>query len=138
MEIPLFQQFPELSFTKEADKWLELVRNKTISEQLTERKIKYILLVRLKCKGILSVTNNDYFIIQINDNDSIEEKIITLGHEISHTFETEEYRQYGISCRWPEGLCELVEKFCDAFAEKWIVVNDKEKIELFLKNSGKD
>ncbi|OGZ63292.1 MAG: hypothetical protein A2639_02520 [Candidatus Staskawiczbacteria bacterium RIFCSPHIGHO2_01_FULL_34_27] len=124
----LSQKFPQFSFSTSADRWIESNMNNTILEQLEDRKIKNVFFNRLKCKGILSNMKDNFF-VQINENDTMEEKALTLGHEIAHIFE---YEYNKGDDRWLKNL-PIIETFCDEFAKKWITLNGKEKIESFLK-----
>lgn len=153
IEIPLRQKFPQFKFAETADEWLASIKGKTIVKQLRERKVTrvyisaHLTMYSPVCLGELARIG-DNLLIGINPQQSLEEKFFTLAHELAHTFEDKSSIQHifyylrisGIK-NFPKFLTDilqelyhLAERFCDAFAEKWIAINGKEKIALFFEN----
>lgn len=128
----LAQQFPELSFAKEADDWLAAVPRKSMREQLSERKIRAIVFVKIKPLGIFSIFG-DGFLIQIKKRIGNKQRILTLGHEIAHTIEAEALE---FPCWKKQG--KLIERFCESFAARWLALNGRKKVSKFFREKRRN
>ncbi|OGZ69684.1 MAG: hypothetical protein A3F47_00370 [Candidatus Staskawiczbacteria bacterium RIFCSPHIGHO2_12_FULL_38_11] len=157
MKISLAQKFPQLDFAKNADEWLGSLKEKTILEQLHERKVARVVISNRVCHFNIHALGSfarigENFYIKIKDGQSTKEKIFTLGHEIAHTFEIEDNLYYEI-LEFPhfapndfpkflkdmiEEIYKLIESFCDQFAKKWMEINGQEKVCLFFRNFQKE
>ena len=145
LETPLAQQFPTLPFAGSADKWLASIKRKSIEKQLAERKIPRIG-ITVGGYGFISLPEPyEVFSILINVDLPYGERLLTLGHEIGHTFHfdltdtpiknllPDDWNhevgedERGNSVMGP--LYHMVEDFAETFAEKWLSVNGKQKID---------
>ena len=131
----LANQFPGLPFARRADEWLESIKEKTIQEQLEERKIYSVTIWRnwKDSDGFCLCFGFGFFFIL---GKKAEKHDLTLGHEIGHTFEFDLAQDCNREIHTQDYLAgsahDIVEDFCEAFAKRWVAANDKEAITLFL------
>jgi hypothetical protein len=120
----LAEQFPLLSFAAEADAFLAQAEHLPLTTQLMSRRVISVFIIRLKIHGVLSRTSGGPqrgLHIQLNVEDDLEQRLLTLGHELAHTFE------------WPFDQPafdspELAE-FCDEFARRWLRIVPRPEVE---------
>lgn len=134
----LAEHFPSLEFAREADRWLETVSQSTLHQQLQERRVRRIRIEPMLFSGALGIQDGD-FVMFFNDMSTPEEDAHALGHEIGHTFHfdlTKTPPEVTIPDKnaMSDDLFDLVENFCNAFAEKWLAVNGGESIEKRCRN----
>ena len=142
---PLCEQFPMLAFSKAADDWLQSIQDKSILEQLQERRITQMGLLRMLSTAGIGYTDDGNFIVHFNDYSNHINDAFSIGHEIGHTFHfdlTKTPPPKIINENSPEFLYDfdedgangfLIEDFCDAFAQKWLSINGKEDVEEMCK-----
>ncbi len=154
--------FPELLWVKSADAWLASIHQKSIAQQLEERRIKK---VRVWCINTVSgyITIEDFGILLVIDRDlvdhflmgykKIEELLFVFGHEIAHTFHLDFTKTPPLNIG-PEKVfrrafeklptegqeqCDEVERFCDEFAARWSSTNGLTQFrDFFEKNKNTD
>ncbi len=150
LKTPLVKQFPTLAFARKADRWLATLKHKSIEQQFTQRCIveNHVSLLS-SCKGFVAVTAlGDGIVIYIDGDLGPKEKLFTLGHEIGHTFHLDlaktpikntvpDEREYEWGNLERGQLYYLIEDFADTFAEKWLAINGKEKIEAWRQRRNK-
>lgn len=134
----LSKRFPELDFAIVADRWLIYTKDWPIIDQLRDRKISEIRVTIIMAMGLLVPIRDCGFRVLLDWDSSAKDHLETLGHEIGHTF------HFNLAKNPPESFFEinrgsnfyknLIEPFCDAFSEKWIEINDLEKIKLFCRS----
>jgi hypothetical protein len=135
----LAELFPALPFAAEADRFLASCSEKSLAEQLHERRI-----TKIEKKPMLSTAGLTYgpdqnLTVWINEYARQEWYSESLGHELGHTF------HFDLSTTPPtpfftwrdcsEEMYETVEHFCDYFAEYWRFVNDGQYIRQRIINS---
>jgi hypothetical protein len=121
----LSKAFSQLPWASEADLFLwEIVSDKlSLVDQLRARSISRIVPIRWPEKGFIGV-HQPFFWIWINPNQSAKEQVLTLGHEIAHTFHLDSkaddpfHRFSHIVTQ--KNRNESVEFFCEEFAKKWV------------------
>lgn len=126
-------QFPRLDFVKDADGWLSLIHpagqtRKSLAIQFRERRISQLRILPLLFPGGLDIGPDGNFRISLNDMNTAEDDVDALGHEFGHTFHYDLSKNQ-LLCKMPrdisDDLFDLVERFCDAFSEKWIEINGR-------------
>lgn len=126
----LKQQFPQLVFAKDADKWLQSYKRKELLEQLESRRITEVKTESLLSSGGMKIGEDGNFIVLLNDLETPEENAESLGHEMGHTFHQDITKNPPIDSLIPD-LAELTEDFCRAFSKLWLNENDKRKIVIY-------
>ena len=134
--------------TVSADSWLKTLTDKSIVEQLLERRIVEVKpTISVSIAGYMSLKTNGNFSVSLNILSLDAEDIaLTLGHEIAHTFSYDITRKIptdltpGIrrklneTDRAKQGMVNKdmyyrIEHFCEEFGKKWIeTMNNKEDV----------
>lgn len=113
--------FPAVPLAAEADTFLAQSAKRSVFEQLRERRVLGILLVEFRSEkfpihgsfghGTSGCT------ISVNRDDAHEEQLITVAHEVGHTFEGDYL--YCLDPPFPE-YPRIIEDFCEEFARRWL------------------
>lgn len=125
--------FPALPFAPEADRFLSRVPRMKLLEQLQARRVGAVEFVEQLSAAGLSIMDDGRFLLSFNDLSTPEEDAESLGHELGHTF------HYDLSSRPPrlripppEAMSavsfDLIERFCDAFSERWLLLVGRELV----------
>lgn len=129
----LAELFPTLPFAPEADRFLAAVPRMKLLEQLRARHIGAVEFIAKWFPASLSIMDNGRFLVSFNDVNTPKEDAESLGHELGHTF------HYDLATRPPrllippseevsDELFDLVERFCDAFSERWLTLAGRELV----------
>lgn len=136
ISLSLAEQFPTLFFARKAQGWLDSIKKRglNISEQLQERKILEIKVKPLLTYGGIGKMLGG-FRIYLNDWNSVDDHVKTLGHEIGHTFHCVVHKLVVVSLFPDRPLVVFeddVEKFCDTFSDQWLLINEHRAVKEFL------
>jgi hypothetical protein len=138
----LKEMFPELPFVEEADKFLAVIVTEKLSliDQLKRRSIGRVRSHHGVCDGYCGIEENK-FLIAVNNWKPLDVQIITLGHEIGHTFHldlisTDPFHLFPY-IKEDKGLSYKVEDFCEAFAKIWKDIQSQKEVMEFLSSISK-
>lgn len=134
----LREMFPQLPWVKRAERWLVLVKNKTIEQQLAERKIAEIRIWDHLVNEWAYLTDNGAGRFRVVlDRNRPTEYFMSLGHEIAHTFHLKPSLAPLFWREWQkdENMYSLIEYFCEEFAIRWTHDNGIEKFRAFFQRN---
>ena len=143
LELPPLEELYPSREAREADLFLESFRRLSLAEQIRTRRVLQVVLqsLRPQVHGVLSTRTGppglwrEYgFIIGVRRQDSTEQRILSVGHELAHTFGFDITRSTG---PW-EHVCVLsssqTEYLCQAFAVRWIALHSRTELEALVIN----
>ncbi|MBI2609864.1 hypothetical protein HYW53_01670 [Candidatus Giovannonibacteria bacterium] len=125
--------FPRLSFAANADQFLLTAKQKPISLQLKERRIVEFREMQTLGAGII-VRDDGNICVVFADWADPQSRPQSLGHEIGHTFGLDLTYRIPKRIRQKHTPIQIVEEFCDKFAECWLALHDKEKIRQLIES----
>lgn len=117
-------KFPQLPWTREADSFLGSIRTNHTSplQQLKSRRIYQIVVCPLASHGGISIDEKG-FVVYINNSDTIDQRTLTFGHEIGHTFHYLLSSPTPLSTLTKQYKHKVVEEYCEAFAHRWVAAS---------------
>lgn len=107
--------------------FLASFENQTALRSLRNRRIVLVMRTNLTNHKALLTPRGDGFVILLKDGDSLGEWMISVGHELCHTFE---YDLDLPSPRFLDGKRNIFDKdaedFCTRFADEWLKQESRE------------
>lgn len=129
--------FPRLPFAREADRFLATTaRSEPLYVQITGRRIYELreCALLISVAGVCRMVGGGFF-LQFSDLVDIEQKTRSFGHELAHTFGFDirpRHPRRLLPRRIDDATADQVEDFCDAFSERWLALQNPQKVRELL------